>query len=232
MPARVKPLCRWLGALLLATAVVPAWAAVAAQPMEDSPQQAYLPYLAGSRSFIRSGVQVQNLDTRATVAVTMPLHAQTGGHSMLDLGQLGAGAAANVLVSDRVQDESAAIISASGPVGAIVRHDWPRMGNGAAIYNDASAATELHVPLAVKDFVHQCSLFTAQNTDRQSTAEVQLLFRAMGESDPLAQAMLHIALGTSLSRDLCGPGFASVPAGFVGSMELRSDVPVAAQTMI
>jgi hypothetical protein len=202
-----------------------------AQP-EQPAAQGFLPYLSGSRSQILSGVQVQNLDTRASVGITMELHTQTGEVRLLDLGEVGSGAAVNVLVSERVQDEAAALIGAAGPIGAIVRHEWLHSGNGAAIYSDAKAATDVFLPLAARQFAHQCAIVTIQNTDAARPAAVTMAFRRINSSTLLTETMLRVPAGAALTRDLCGPGFEQVPDGFVGSIEIHADVPVAAQAMV
>ncbi len=121
------------------------------------------------------------------------------------------------------------------PVGAVLRWDWHTTG-AAAHANAAAPSTRISLPLALIDYVTQSSIFIVRNPNDEMVSVTAELF-AQGESAALRVVNLDIEAGGVLSLDLNKqPGFLGVAPntayGFLGSMTLSADRPVAAWTLV
>jgi len=146
-----------------------------------------------------------------------------------------AGAATNLYLPSLTALQNgayAAIISADRQIAAIARTDWGSTG-AAAIYSNVQPGTDVILPLAAKAYNGQVSLVSIQNTDTGQQANVTVELYKAGAAGALNTTPLTIGPGTSQTLDLGKhTAYASVPAGTVGYMKVKSNVPVGVQSFI
>lgn len=196
----------------------------------------YASRLAGIQGAGVTGIQIQNLDASQAATIVADFYNQRGGQpTNITINNVTAGAAANIYLPTQPSLQNgayAAIISADRQIAAIARTDWTQSG-AAAIYSNVIPGTEVSLPLAVKGYNSQTSLISIQNTDTGQQANVEISFYKAGETTPTKTTTVSIGQGTSTTIDLGKhPDFATVPPGSLGSVLVKSQVPVGVQSFI
>lgn len=200
------------------------------------PKAAHAGRLAGMAGAAVSGIQVQNVDAVLSATITADFFHQSGGPPVsIVRPNVPAGAAANiyVLAEPGLRNGAyAAAITADRAIASIARTDWNASG-GAAIYSHAQPATDIVIPLVMRQAGGQTSHVTIQNTDQVQAASAKVAFTRSGETTPLTTATVSIGPGTSTTLNLdTHRDFATVPAGTIGAMRITSQTPLAAQTFV
>lgn len=230
-----------LTVLLSMAAVVAALAAGVAGVFDTGSQTVHASRLAGISQAGSTGIQVQNLDPSqsANILAEFYKHNSTGSPVPIQRPNVPAGAAANIWLPGEATLQPgayAAIISADRQIAAIARTDWNASG-GAAIYSNVLPSTEVALPLAVIDYVKQTSVVSIQNTDTTQTAQVTVELYAAGSPAAVLTESYSINPGTAVTIDLGRtPAYLAVPKnttnGFLGSMLVKSAVPVGVQSFV
>lgn len=230
-----------LTVLLSMAAVVAALAAGVSGVFDTGSQTVHASRLAGISQAGSTGIQVQNLDATqpANVLAEFYKHGATGSPVGIPRNGVPAGSATNIylpLETTLQPGAYAAIISADRQIAAIARTDWASSG-GAAIYSNVIPSTEVALPLAVIDYVKQSSIVSIQNTDTTQTASVAVELYATGNASAVLTQNYSINPGTAMTIDLGNnPAFLGVQdntaQGFLGSMLVKSAVPVGVQSFV
>lgn len=230
-----------LTVLLSMAAVVAALAAGVAGVFDTSAPAVHASRLAGITGAGATGIQVQNLDPSQPASILAEFYRHSPAGSAIPISRPGvpAGAAANIYLPSETTLQPgayAAIISADRQIAAIARTDWSSSG-GAAIYSNVLPSTEVALPLAVIDYVSQTSVVSIQNTDTTQTASVTVELYASGNASSVLSESYSINPGTAVTIDLGRtPAYLAVQPnttnGFLGSMLIKSAVPVGVQSFV
>ena len=191
--------------------------------------------LAGIVGAGSTGVQVQNLDAVSATDITMDLYPQSGAAAIQLVKNASAGGSATFYLpaEGSVADGAyAAIVSAVKPIAAIARTEWPSVG-GAATYGNVPPSPNVLVPLAAKAYYGQTSQFSVQNTDTGGNANIMVKLYQTGSSSPAVQFSDTVMPGTSKTYDLGSSSqFSGVANGFLGSIVVTGDKPLAVQSFV
>ena len=204
-----------------------------------------VPVMAGIGGSGQSGIQIQNLSTTESAAITVQLWNQNGADviTLADPTTIAKSSATNVYLPTAagVPDGAyALLVSSDKPVAAIGRTDWSSTG-GAAIYSSVDAGTDVIVPLITADFAGQTSQFTVQNTDTQNGITVDITLYGRGLSTPVKTLTgQSIAKGTSKTWSMDDSVWGTLPdtgmdmgaSGFVGSVRVTSSTDIVVQSFI
>jgi hypothetical protein len=225
--------------VLLSVAVVVALvlAGVAGMFTSGSTPSVYASRLAGIRAAGATGIQIQNLDKTQAATVVADFYKQgaTSGPIGINVPSIQPLSAGNIYLpneSKLTNGAYAAIISGDRQLAAIARTEWAASG-GAALYSNVAPATNVALPLAVKNYFSQSSLISIQNTDPNAQASVTIKLYQVGATTPTLQKTYTIEKGTSITLDMgTNPDFDLVPNNFLGSMAVESATQVGVQSFV
>jgi hypothetical protein len=120
------------------------------------------------------------------------------------------------------------------PVGAVARWDWP--SSGAAVMADSPVpSTAVALPLLLVDYVSQNTVTLIRNPNDEAVSITAEIY-AQGEATPVKTWRFTLGAGDRRELDAAtDPNhrlMPNTPLGFLGSMTLRADEPIAAWTLV
>ena len=194
--------------------------------------------LAGISESCVTGIQVQILnETNANVSIDFYRQGSDEPSTTVVQGGIPGLAAWNVYLGGSPM-LSAGLYSAHATsdrrIGSIVRTDWLSSG-GAAIYSNVRASKHVIVPLVTIDYVGQFSQISIQNTDESAEANVTLELLATGSDAPALtehHTILPFRSITIYTKSWVDRVTPNTPYGFLGSLNITSDVAVGAQSFV
>jgi hypothetical protein len=181
----------------------------------------------GTPAGCKTGIGAVNTDLDASSAITVTLFPQDGSEPFVyRLPLTPAGGAEQYYLPTISGPPSgkiyAAVIESDHPVGAMIRTDCDHTGR-AASYSAPVPATEVTVPLAMKNFNSQCSYVSVQNTDTTAAASFGIDLYAVGSSTPIVSRRFEVSRGTSRTLNLCdSSAFDLLPDRYIGSARVTS----------
>jgi hypothetical protein len=196
---------------------------------------AYASRVAGISQQGETGIQIQNLDQTQPASITADFYRSGGAwEQQMTLPSTAPGAAANIWLpgTNLPTGAYAAIVNGDRQIAAIARTDWPQSG-GAAIYSNVLPATNIALPLAVRNFQGQASLVSIQNTDTTAAANVTVEVFEAGMATPKVTQNYPIPMGTSITLDLGeDTEFAALGDNFLGSINVSSATEIGVQSFV
>lgn len=179
---------------------------------------------------------IQNLDAANAATIVADFYKQGGGSpAAITKANVGSGAAVTIHLKDETTLSNgfyAAEISSDRAVFATAFNAWAT-GGGAAAYDDTSAATDVLLPLVLKQAAGHTSLITIQNPDTAAPVSLGLSLFASGSSTPLISTNFVVGPGTSSTIDVSkSAAFATVPAGFMGWVRISAQTPVSVMSFV
>ncbi len=231
MPIHRKPSFRWpsfrtprfLLPLLLTLAAL---AAVFRAPVPGA--HARLAGIAGPGS---TGVMITNLDGVNSATAVVDYYKQSGGppvsRTIPNIPPNDSYTVYLPIETALANGAYAVVVSSDRPVTTLVNTTW-QPGGGSLEHGEIQPATEVIVPLVVKNYLGQTSIVNIQNTDTGAVATVTFDWMASGSKLPTATTNLTVSPGTSASVDVSKfSGLASIPDGSLGWARISSATPLA-----
>lgn len=192
-------------------------------------QAARLAGIAGQGS---TGIQIVNMDTAESAAVSVDFYRQGGAPPVnLSLPSLAPLQAYNVYLPAQASLSNgaySAMVHADREISTLTRTSWATSG-ASVTHGDARTATALIVPMVTRGYSGQSTILNVQNADPATDTTASIEVMASGSTTPAASTTVAISAGRSVSLDLYkNPSFVQLGDGFLGWARIRADVPLAA----
>jgi hypothetical protein len=192
--------------------------------------------LSGIKATGATGMQIVNLDEAMPATVVADLYRQGGEVAVpINLPPIGPLSSYNIYMpteSKLLSGLYSAIVRGDRRLALLLRTEWQASG-GASMYNGPDAANDVTLPLVLKDSYGHSSVVTVQNADRIVERTAHLSFTRLGELGPRLMLDVRLPRGQGRTLDLAKDSqLASLPAGFVGTMAVHAEGPIAVQSFI
>jgi hypothetical protein len=180
---------------------------------------------AGQRGAATVGVVAANLAPRSASLRVDGINRATGQREQRIFTGVGACSAAPPLLL------SGAVVSSNeGPVGGVVRHEWPASG-GATLQGPAQLGPDVVLPLVAKQFAGQTSSLELINPSVGQPEQLEVQLFRNGSATTLLQRTLSVAADRRVTWPLDGPDVDVLPA-FFGFARVRSQGRIGASSFM